>query len=74
MKIRIGVAESEKIIEVEVEDAADFEASMSAAFDEGTGLIWLTDTRRRRVGIPRERVAFVEIDTMSDRPAVGFGG
>jgi hypothetical protein len=74
VKIRIGVAESEKIIEVEVDDAADFEATMSAAFDKGTGLIWLTDTRRRRVGIPRERVAYVEIDTMSDRPAVGFGG
>jgi hypothetical protein len=74
VKIRIGIAESEKVVEVEVEDASDFEASMSAAFDQGNGLIWLTDTRRRRVGIPRERVAFVEIDTTSDRPAVGFGG
>ena len=74
MRIRIGVAESEKVIEVEVDDASDFEATMSAAFDQGTGLIWLTDTKRRRVGIPREGIGFVEIDTMSDRPAVGFGG
>lgn len=74
MKIRIGVAESEKVIEVEVDDAGDFEETMSAAFDQGTGLIWLTDTKRRRVGIPRDKIAFVEIDTVPDRPAVGFGG
>lgn len=72
MKVKIGVAESNRVVEIEVDDASAFEKTMEDAYDSGKGLIWFEDTKRRRVGIPKERIAFIEIDTDQDR-VVGFG-
>lgn len=74
MKVRIGIAETDRVVEIEVDDPAAFEASVEAAYAGSTSLLWFEDTFRRRVGVPRERLAFVEIETESDRHRVGFGG
>jgi hypothetical protein len=72
MKVKIGIAESSRVVELEVEDVEAFEKMLEDEFAGGPGLIWVEDTKSRRVGIPIQRVAFVEIDSESDRP-VGFG-
>ena len=33
------------------------------------GVLWLTDTRGRLIGVPSERVAYVEIETPTARPS-----
>lgn len=73
MKVRIGIAESTKVIELEVADAEEFESSFAQALTNDEVLVWVEDSKKRRVGIPGSRVAYVEIETADARTNVGFG-
>lgn len=71
MKVRIGIAETSKVVELEVDDAEEFQSEIERAITEG-GMAWFTDTKDRTVGIPASNVAFVEIDPAEGAPGVGF--
>lgn len=71
MKVRIGIAEANRVVELDVDDPTAFEQGLEAAFTAGTPLLWFEDAKGRRVGIPREKVAFVEVERETERP-VGF--
>ena len=73
MKVKVGIAESSRVVEMEINDVESFEKMLEGEFGAGPGLIWFEDTKHRRIGVPKDRIAFVEIDTEADRP-VGFGG
>lgn len=75
MDVRIGVTHTPKEIEVELGDGINADAlvtQIEQALSQGT-VLWLTDRRGRRVGVPSERVAYVELDTGSEDRRVGFG-
>ena len=36
-------------------------------------ILWLTDRKDRRVGVPASRIAYVEFATSSSERIVGFG-
>lgn len=72
MKARIGVAESSKVIEIEVDDADGLRSTAEEALAAGTGMLWLTDTKQRTVGVPVARIAYVEIESSESARAVGF--
>ena len=69
-KMRIGV-EGAREIEIEVEDldaaAADLEAGVGS-----DSIVWITDSKGDRHGIVTARLAFIEVESASDR-SVGFG-
>ena len=73
MKDKVGIAESSRVVEMEIDDVESFEKELEKEFGGGAGLIWFEDTQDRLIGVPNDRIAFVEIDTEGDRP-VGFGG
>ncbi len=73
MKVRIGIAESTKVIELEVADAQEFESSFAEALANDEVLVWVEDAKKRRVGIPSSRVSYVEIETDDTKTSVGFG-
>ncbi len=72
MKVRIAIAESSRVVELDVADAAEFEASMESAFGGDSELVWVEDSKKRRVGIPRRHISYVEIELTEDKAAVGF--
>ncbi|HET9690973.1 MAG TPA: DUF3107 domain-containing protein [Acidimicrobiales bacterium] len=76
MDVRIGVTYTPKELEVELPDGTDAEA-LSAQIEQQlaseTSVLWLTDRRGRRVGVPASKVAYVELDAKSDDRRVGFG-
>ena len=75
MDVRIGVTHTPKEIEVELAEgtnADDLTAQIEKALADG-GVLWLTDRRGRRVGVPSGRVAYVELNTASEDRRVGFG-
>ncbi|MDH5616986.1 MAG: DUF3107 family protein [Acidimicrobiia bacterium] len=72
MKARIGIADTDRIVDLEVDDPEAFETSVGAAFSGDEAMIWFEDTKGRRVGIPRGRIAFVEVEKRQDRASVGF--
>ncbi len=72
MKVRIGIADTDRVIELETDDPTEYERSVEEAFAGATALLWFEDSKGRRVGVPRERIAFVEVETQPEEPSVGF--
>jgi len=74
MEVRIGVLHSPKELELEVEGPAEgIESAFADALKDDDGVLWLTDTKGRRVGVPAERVAYLEIEADHNAKRVGFG-
>lgn len=75
MNIRIGIVQSMKELDVELADDADLD-KITKEVEKALGgdtVLWLTDKRGRRVGVPASRVAFVEFASPSGERVVGFG-
>ena len=76
MDVRIGVTQHPREIEVEVADgtsADNLVAMVEAALAKPSGMLWLTDKRGRRVGVPAAKLAYVELDVGAETRRVGFG-
>jgi hypothetical protein len=74
MEIHIGVSHTPKEITLEVEGTVeDLQKSVAKALAADDGVLWLTDTRGRTVGVPAERIAYVEIENDAGGRKVGFG-
>jgi hypothetical protein len=74
--VRIGVIHTPKEIEVELAegtDADELAKRIEESLGSAQGVLWLTDRRGRRVGIPTSRVAYVELSAAGDERRVGFG-
>ena len=74
MDVRIGVTHTPKEIELDMTEEPDAVAKVvEKALADGSKVLWLTDRKGRRVGVPAAKVAYVEIGTSSDERRVGFG-
>jgi hypothetical protein len=74
--VRIGITHTPKELEVEMPDDADRDevvAGIEKLLKTGDGVLWLTDRKGRRVGIPVVKVAYVEVGAPTSDRRVGFG-
>ncbi|MGB7861100.1 MAG: DUF3107 family protein [Acidimicrobiia bacterium] len=71
MKVRIGILNTDKLVEVEVDDVKAFKKELERSVEDG-GLAWFTDSRGRSVGIPATNVAFVQFEDADEQQTVGF--
>lgn len=73
MDIRIGVTQSVKELELELEDSAreQVQKDVAAALLDG-GMLWLTDKKGRTVGVPAPKIGYIEIGGPSEERKVGF--
>jgi hypothetical protein len=74
--VRIGVTYSPKELDIELADDADpaeVKARVEAALGGNGGVVWITDRRGRQVGVPADKVAYVEIGTPDSDRRIGFG-
>ena len=75
MVVRIGVIHTGKELEVELADETDREGlqrQIEESLAAGSSILWLTDRRGRRVGIPAEKIAWVELGEDASGRRVGF--
>lgn len=73
MEVRIGVLHTPKELNLDVEGTADeIMKSVTDALATDEGVLWL-DAKGRKIGVPAERIAYVEIENDSDAKRVGFG-
>lgn len=75
MDVRIGVTYTPKEIEVELSDDTDRDqliATIEEAISAEGKVLWLTDRRGRRVGVPSSKLAYVEISGDTGERRVGF--
>jgi hypothetical protein len=74
MELRIGVVHTPKELSLELDGTADdVVGTIDKAMGGGNAIVWLTDTKGRRVGIPAERIAYIEVDEDGSNKRVGFG-
>jgi hypothetical protein len=74
MDVRIGVLHCPKELTLEVDtDAAALEKQVNDALHTDGGVLWLTDEHGRRIGVPAERLAYVELADDAAAKRVGFG-
>lgn len=72
MEIKIGIQHVARELTVETEStAADVEANLRQALADG-GMVALTDEKGRKVLIPADKIAYVDLGQEKTRP-VGFG-
>ena len=74
MEVRIGVVHTPKELTLEVGASLDeLKKLIEKALADDGGVLWLEDARGRMVGVPAERIAYVEIETDAATKRVGFG-
>jgi len=75
VEIRIAVTYSPKEIEIDLADDVsgdELVEKISASVGEEGAMLWLTDKKGRRVGIPTAKLAYVEIGAPRGDRRVGF--
>ena len=75
MDIRIGVSDTPKEITVELSDKTDLKKlkkDIDSALSQEISLFWFTDIKGRQVGIPTNKIAYVDIGTTGSGNPVGF--
>lgn len=73
--VRIGIIQAPRELEVELGDGEreeDVLSRIEKTLSDGDGVLWLTDKRGRRIGVPAARIGYVEIGA-PDARKVGFG-
>jgi DNA-binding MurR/RpiR family transcriptional regulator len=74
MEVRIGVVYTPKELSLELEGKGDeMVAAVEDALKGGAPVIWLTDKKGRRVGIPTDKIAYIEVAEEDQAKRVGFG-
>ena len=73
MEVRIGVVYTPREIVLEMPDDADVVKTIESGLREEQALMWLTDSKGRRLGIPFDKLAYVEIAGPDADRKVGFG-
>ena len=74
MEVRIGVVYSARELVLEMDDdSSTVTAAVEAAVRESNPMLWLTDTKGRKVGIPTDKLAYVEVAGDAADRKVGFG-
>lgn len=75
MEIRIGIVQSMKELELDLGANANVDQVTKDVEDALTNdtVLWLTDRKGRRVGVPAARIAYVDFGGPSGDRVVGFG-
>lgn len=72
MEIKIGIQHSAREVSLESSESGEaIEAAVKAALDKG-GVLELVDEKGRKILVPGDKVAYVEIGEPASR-RVGFG-
>ena len=75
MDIRIGVTYSPKEHDIELAEDADpktLKADIEKSLANG-GIVWLIDRKGRQVGVPADKVAYIELGRPDSDHRIGFG-
>jgi hypothetical protein len=74
MEVRIGVVYTARELTIDTDETAEqVSAAVESALKNGNSLLWLTDSKGRRVGVPTDKIAFVEVAADAGGRKVGFG-
>jgi hypothetical protein len=76
MDVRIGIAQTSQVIELELAEETDRAAlkkQIDATLAGEDTVLWLTDRKGKELAIPTSRISFVELGTADPERRIGFG-
>lgn len=74
MEVRIGVVHTPKELTLESDAEADTVLkTIEDAVSSGSAFVWLEDGKGRRIGVPADKIAYVEFKVDDASHKVGFG-
>jgi hypothetical protein len=74
MEIRIGVIYTARELVLDVEESPEqVTKAVEAALAGTSTMLWLTDKKGKQVGVPTDKIAFVEVASDAGDRHVGFG-
>jgi len=76
MDLRIGIAQSSQVIELEVSEDTDrdqLKADVASALGQEDGVFWVADRKGKEIAVPSAKISFVEIGAASAARRIGFG-
>jgi len=76
VKVRIGVIYTAKELSLEMADDTDRDAlqeQIDSVIGGDAATVWLTEASGRTVGVPADKVAYIEMGSPDDDRAIGFG-
>ena len=76
MDVRIGVTYSPKELDIELPDDVEpgtIKKEIETALANDS-VLWVTDRRGRQVGVPADKVAYVELGSPDHDRRIGFNG
>jgi hypothetical protein len=74
MEVKIGVVYTPREIVLDTDDdATTVSEAIESAFTSGDSVLWLTDTKGRRIAVPTDKIAYVEVGSDAGGHQVGFG-
>lgn len=76
MDVRIGIAQSSQVLELELEEKTDRAAlkkQVEKILSDDKAVLWLVDRKGKDVAIPADRVAFIELSSADPDRRIGFG-
>ena len=74
MEVRIGVVHTPKELAVDVEASIDDTVRMvEKALKDGAAMVWFEDAKGRRIGVPADKLGYIEVDADENAKRVGFG-
>lgn len=74
MEVRIGVVHTPKELTIETDgDAAAVIASIEAAVKSGEAFVWLEDGKGRKIGVPADKISYIEVKVDDASRKMGFG-
>lgn len=74
MEVKIGVVYTPKELVLDVEgDADELISAFDTALKDNHPVVWVTDNKGRRVGVPSDKVAYIEVTHEDESKRVGFG-
>jgi hypothetical protein len=74
--VRIGVTYSPKELDIELADDVEpgtVKKEIEAALGSGS-IVWVTDRKGRQVGVPADKVAYIELGSPEHDRRIGFNG
>jgi len=71
MRLRIGVSEATKELDIEVKDSDAVIAAYEKAADKGERMLWIDEEGGERVGIVTDKILYFAVDAAA-RVGVGF--
>ena len=75
MDVHIGVTHSPRELELQLPDDADraaVKSEVEGALAGESTVLWLTDRKGRDVGVPADKIAYVEIGSATEARRMGF--